>query len=55
MADALGVRVWFIAGGTVTLGMAGVAALTPSVIHLEDASAPTRGTVEASDSATLLD
>jgi DHA3 family macrolide efflux protein-like MFS transporter len=41
VADAVGVRAWFIAGGVVTLGMAGIAALTPSVIHLEDASTPT--------------
>lgn len=53
VADALGVRVWFVAGGVVTLGMAAIAALTPSVIHLEDAEAPTSTAVEVADSATL--
>lgn len=55
VADALGVRIWFIAGGVVTLGMTGIAALTPSVIHLEDTGAPTLVEVEMVDSTPARD
>lgn len=38
VADLLGVRVWFIAGGIACLAMAALGLLTPSIVNLESAS-----------------
>lgn len=38
VADLLGVRVWFIAGGIACLAMSAVGLLTPSIVNLESAS-----------------
>jgi DHA3 family macrolide efflux protein-like MFS transporter len=47
VADALGVRTWFLMGGIASVAMAIVGVLTPSIMHLEDnhrAQVPTTGT-----------
>ena len=36
IADAFGVRTWFIAGGIITLLMGLAALFIPSIIHIED-------------------
>lgn len=41
VADALGVRAWFLMGGTVTLALGAAGFFTPAIRTLEDARSPT--------------
>jgi DHA3 family macrolide efflux protein-like MFS transporter len=51
IADAFGVRTWFIAGGFLTLLMGLVAVFIPSLLHIEDGrqhkQEPVQGQVQA--------
>jgi len=44
VADAFGVRIWYIVGGTTCVLMSAVGALVPAVVHLEEGCPGGRGT-----------
>lgn len=47
VADAFGVRVWYIVGGTTCVLMSAVGAFVPAVVHLEEGRPGVRGATAA--------
>jgi DHA3 family macrolide efflux protein-like MFS transporter len=55
VADALGVRTWFLMGGIASVAMGIVGVLTPSIIHLEDDHGALAPAVETNPAAIRVE